>query len=239
MLRECGSCERIKCGTCGWKGVRKADDGVQLCGKCGSGLVFREPSRHVLGGACRYDKATNNPVGTTAEVRDACTEGEGRMAVGNGGEGVSHEEGGAAASAGDPAVVDGGAPAGAEGVAVAETRAETVRSGVCGECWIGVAEDNHEVCNRAGCTCSRCATVKDEVAKTPLPKRTVDNQTTSDYELKDALAFRKPSGDVLAIMRKAMCPTCARVAVMFLADGDVVSYVRTRHGSCDMMPARA
>lgn len=233
-LRKCEDCERVWCGRCSWKGVRKRSHGLQVCGRCGSDNTTREASRHVLGGRCRYARDTNVP-GTTAEVRDACTEGEGRMAVGNGGEGVSHEEGGAATGAGDQAVADGGAPAGAEGVAVEQ---ETVRSGVCGECWIGVAEDNHEVCNRASCTCSRCATVKDEVARTPLPRWTVDANTKDQDSLKEAMAFRKPNGDTLAVMRTALCPSCGGVAVLFLADGDVVSFVRTSHGSCDMKPAR-
>lgn len=52
------------------------------------------------------------------------------------------------------------------------------------------------------------------------------------------MAFRKPNGDTVAVMRNALCPTCSVTAVLFLANGDMVSFVRTRHGSCDMMPAR-
>ncbi len=230
MLRECGGCERLKCGACGWKGVRKADERVQLCGKCGSGLVYREPSRHVMGGRCRYAKATNES-DSGREARDACAEGEGRMAMGIGGEGVQDEEGGAATGAGDPAEVHGRESAGAEGVG--EVVCEECRSAP-GDTFSG----EHVVCDGRGCACATCARVRDEVARKPLPRWTVDSRTTNPESLASAMAFRKPNGDTVAVMRNALCPTCSVTAVLFLADGDVVSFVRTRHGSCDMMPAR-
>lgn len=238
-VQECKFCEHIQCGKCGWKGVRKADEGVQLCGKCGSGLVFREPSRHVVGGKCRYARATNEGA-APAEVRDASTEGEGRMAMGNGGEGVSHEEGGAATGAGDQAEAHGSESAGAEGVeGVAQIEPRGLEKAVCGDCWSATAPEDHEICARLDCACTRCALkIKKIELDEPLPRWTVDSRTTDKAALLEAMAFRKPNGDIVAIMRNAICPDCGGAAVLFLADGDVVSYVRTGHGSCSMKTER-
>lgn len=234
ILKECLSCHTATCGACGWSGKRATRFHARSCPKCGSEVLARLAGRHALGRLCRYAKATNES-DSGREARDACAEGEGRMAVGNGGEGVSHEEGGAATGAGDPVDADGVAPTGAEGVAVVEQKA------VCNSCWFAPGEDNgeHEICKATGCACATCEQGRREVAATPLPRWTVDSRTTDKATLLEAMAFRKPNGDTVAIMRNALCPTCGGAAVLFLADGDIVSYVRTRHGSCDMMPARA
>lgn len=114
-----------------------------------------------------------------------------------------------------------------------------VSAGVCEGCWFTPGEDNgeHEICKATGCACATCSGGRDKVLKEPLPRWTVDLSVT-DWGLVDsAMAFRKPNGDVLAVMRSVLCPTCGHVAVMVLADGDVVSYVWTRHGACETMPS--
>jgi hypothetical protein len=124
-----------------------------------------------------------------------------------------------------------------------ETSAEVPaveRKAVCNGCWFN-RNDDHERCRDALCECGACrATAKDGAAYGAfgnLPRWTIDKDTTRWEDIRTAMAFRKPNGDVLAVMRSVTCPTCSQVAYMVLADGDVVSYVRTRHASCDMMPA--
>lgn len=120
-----------------------------------------------------------------------------------------------------------------EGVAQIEPRG--LEKAVCGDCWSATAPEDHEICARLDCACTRCALkIKKIELDEPLPRWTVDSRTTDKAALLDAMAFRKPNGDTVAIMRNAICPDCGHVAVLFLADGDVVSYTRTRHGSCNM-----
>ena len=105
-------------------------------------------------------------------------------------------------------------------------------------CEACLAGDGHEQCTDALCGCEACRTKARGSAAYGtfghLPRWTVDKDTQRWDEVDTAMAFRKPNGDTIAIMRTAMCPTCGHAAVLFLADGDLVSYIQPRHASCDI-----
>lgn len=232
-LRECGLCREVRCGVCGWKGVRSVKFWARPCSKCYSASMLRFARRHVAGGRCRYARAMNESADSGLEARDAGTEGEGRMAMGIGGEGVPLEEGGAATGAGDPAGVDGVAPTGAEGVAVVAIE-PPFRCEGCTAAPGAAFGIEHDICSERGCACATCERGRKEVAALPLPRWTVDTHTTDKAAISSAMAFRKPNGDTMAVMRSALCSDCGSVAVLVLADGDVVSYIRTMHSECEM-----
>lgn len=67
-----------------------------------------------------------------------------------------------------------------------------------------------------------------------MPADTINRDTQEWQRIEEAVAFRKPDGDELLIMRKVACPTCTKPIALVLADGTTIGYAR-RHAQCGVV----
>lgn len=67
-----------------------------------------------------------------------------------------------------------------------------------------------------------------------MPHDTINRDTQEWERIENAVAFRKPDGDELFIVRRVACPTCGKPIALVLAEGTTIGYAR-RHAHCGVV----